>query len=312
MGGDSRSEVHLARRFAWAFGAVAVVLVIFLCIVGTGWRDAITKVVAKGKTLRALHYGLWGVWWGCAIDAVLCTILALTSRWWAALPPSTHAKRVDAPRMSRAGWMVLVGIVVLAGAVRWERAGLSFYNDEAQSFRRYIGGQHVLQKDGTVYWHEAPWWETAWLNKVANNSMPFTLLGRVSFDTWAHMSGKPTEQVSERAVRLPVFLAATAGLIVLFFLMRRLLPDSSACWWVLVLAALHPWHMRYSSEARGHGFLLLGIPLCFWFLQRALEDDRWRWWIGMGLAQFFCIWSFQGVIPFVAVCNGLLLVGMLW
>ena len=107
-------------------------------------------------------------------------------------------------------------------------------------------------------------------------------------------------------------LSATAGLAVFWLVMRRLLPGTSACWWVLVLAALHPWHVRYSSEARGHGFLLLGIPLCFWFLQRALEDDRWRWWLGMGLAQFFASGAFQGIVPFLAVFNGLLLAVMMW
>jgi hypothetical protein len=89
-------------------------------------------------------------------------------------------------------------------------------------------------------------------------------------------------------------------------------PGSNACWWALALAALHPWHVRYSSEARGHGFLLLGVPLCFYFLQRALEDGRWRWWIGMGVAQFFCAWSFPGAISFLAVFNGLLLPCLAW
>ena len=142
--------------------------------------------------------------------------------------------------------------------------------------------------------------------------MPFSLLARVSFDAWSHFSGASVGQVSERAVRLPVFVMSMAGLVVLWLVMRRMLPGTSACWWALVLAALHPWHVRYSSEARGHGFLLLGIPLCFWFLQRALEDDRWRWWLGMGVAQFFCVWSFQGCAPFLVVFNGFLLAGMAW
>jgi hypothetical protein len=113
-------------------------------------------------------------------------------------------------------------------------------------------------------------------------------------------------------VRLPVILASIAGLIVLWMLVRRLWPGSSACWWVLALAALHPWHVRYSSEGRGHGYLLLAVPCCFYFLQRALEDDRWRWWIGMGLAQFLCIWSFPGAGSFLVAFNGLLMALMCW
>ena len=59
---------------------------------GTEWRDAIKKVLAKGQRLRAIHYGHWGVWWGCAVDAALCTVLALTSRWWGAVPASTRCE----------------------------------------------------------------------------------------------------------------------------------------------------------------------------------------------------------------------------
>jgi hypothetical protein len=309
---ETQQEKLLARRFAWAFGAAAVVLVICLVMMGTEWRDAMKNVVAKGRTLRALHYGQWGVWWGCAVDAVLCAGLALTSRWWGTAPAQPAAAPLARTRVTRGAWIALLIIIGVGGLMRWQRAGLSFYNDEAQAFRRFMGGQHKFQGDGTVKWHEPPWWETAWLNKSANNSMPYSLLARLSSDTWGRLAGAPADAVNERAVRLPVFVLAMAGLIVIWLVARRMLPGSSACWWVVLLAAVHPWHVRYSTEARGHGFLLLGVPLCFWFLLRALEDDRWRWWLGMGVAQFFCVWSFQGCVPFLAVFNGLLLAGMMW
>ena len=66
------------------------------------------------------------------------------------------------------------------------------------------------------------------------------------------------------------------SLVVLWLLARRLLPPSAA-WWTLILAALHPWMVRYATEARGYGFLMLGVTLAFYFLDRALEDNRWRW-----------------------------------
>jgi hypothetical protein len=311
-GGHSRSEAHLARRFAWGFGAVAVMLVIFLSVVGTEWRDAMKSVLDRGGRLRAVHYGHWGVWWGCAADAVLCAALALTSRWWARAPGTTVPPPSTTRRMTRNAWIGLLAMLALAGALRWERMGLSFYNDEAHTFRRYIGGQHLRHEDGSVEWRQVTWTETIWLNKVGNNSVPCSLFGRLSYDAWRTLADAPAGQLGERAVRLPVFLAAMAGLVVLWLLMRRLFPGSDACWWALALAALHPWHVRYSSEARGHGFLLLGVPLCFYYLQRALEDNRWRWWIGMGLAQFFCAWSFPGAISFLAVFNGLLLLCLAW
>lgn len=312
-GGNSRNEAHLARRFAWAFGAVALGLVIFLAVTGSEWRDAVKSVLDRGGRLRAVHYGHWGVWWGCAVSTVLCAALALTSHWWArGSATNVPLSSTTVPRMTRNAWMGLLAILAVAGALRWERMGLSFYNDEAHTFRRYIGGQHLRHDDGSVEWRQVTWTETLWLNKVGNNSVPCSLFGRLSYDAWRALTGVPAGQLGERAVRLPVFLAAMAGIVVLRLLMRRLFPGSNACWWVLALAALHPWHVRYSSEARGHGFLLLGVPLCFYFVQRALEDGRWRWWIGMGLAQFFCAWSFPGAMSFLAVFNGLLLLCLAW
>lgn len=310
--GDPRNDARMARRFAWAFGLIAALLVAFLMETGAEWRDAMKSVLARGGRLRAIHYGHWGVWWGCAVDALICVALALTSRWWAASPPARTITLPTVQPTTRRAWIGLIAILAVAGALRWERASLSFYNDEAHSFRRYIGGQHLRQDDGTVAWRQVTWAETIWLNKVANNSVTFSTLSRLSYDLWRKASGAAEGELGERAVRLPAVLAGMGGLVVLWLLLRRMLPGTAACWWVAALVALHPWHVRYSSEARGHGHLLLGVPLSFWFLQRALEDDRWRWWIGMGLAQCFCACSFAGAISFLAAFNGLLLACLAW
>ncbi len=309
---DIDSDARLARRFAWALGAASLALIVVAFALGTEWRDAIRTALEKGRRLRDVHYGHWGVWWGCAVDAALCATLALTTPWWARTSAARGPAAPAAPPMTGRGWLALVAILAVAGALRWERAGLSFYNDEGHSYRRYIGGQHLRQDDGTVQWRQVTWTETVWLNKVGNNSVPCSLLGRLSYDAWRKLTGAADGALGERAVRLPVLLAAMAGLVVLWLLLRRMWPGSHACWWVLVLAALHPWHVRYSSEARGHGFLLLGIPLCFYFFERAREDDRWRWWIGMGLAEFFCAASFPGAISFLGVFNGLLVLLLAW
>jgi hypothetical protein len=309
---DMRQGSRIAMRFAIVFGAVTVLLVIVLVMLGSEWRDAISTAVAKGRRLRALHYGYWGVWWGGAGTAAMSAVLALTSFWWGRVQANPLTERVAVPPMTTKAWLGLLGILAVAGVLRWDHAGLTFYNDEAQAFRRYMGGQHLRQPDGTVKWNVPPWWETVWLNKAANNSMPYSVTSRFCYGTWQKLSGAPEGTVNERAVRLPVVLASMAGLVMLWLVMRRLMPGTGACWWVLLLAALHPWHLRYSSEARGHGLLLLGLPLCVWFLQRALEDDRWRWWIGMGVAQFFCLWSFQGCAGFFVVFNLMLVGGVVW
>ena len=53
--------------------------------------------------------------------------------------------------------------------------------------------------------------------------------------------------------------------------------------WIL---ALHPWFLRYASEARGYVFLFLFGPLCVIALIRALQTGTWKWWLAFGLVEF--------------------------
>ena len=88
--------------------------------------------------------------------------------------------------------------------------------------------------------------------------------------------------------------------------------DRPASWVALVLMALHPWAVRYSTEARAYGMLMLAVALCFYFLQRAFDDGRWRWWLGLGLAEFLCVWSFSGVVFYLVVLNTGILTRMVY
>src|SRR3546814_7784434 len=58
------------------------------------------------------------------------------------------------------------------------------------------------------------------------------------------------------------------------------------------LSALHPWHIRYASEARAYAFVLCLIPLVIYFFLRALEKGLWRWWAAFGTAEFFLMYSY--------------------
>lgn len=296
--------------FTLALGLISLALLVFLFLTGKTWSTALPDITAKDVKGATFGYVRWGLWWAGFINAIFCAALAITAKWWAGhhtFPAWSLGIKTPSNPLSRQGWVWLVLILMAAGALRWARMDLSFYNDEAHTFRRYIAGQNMLQSNGSIKWRQVAWLETVWLNKIGNNSPPFTMLSRLSYESWKKISGASLGKVNETSVRLPAWVAGMASLMLLFFIIRRLLPQSSSCYWLLLFAALHPWHLRYSTEARGYGLMLLGITACFYLLLRAAEDGRWRWWLGMGLAQFFTVWSFSGILFFLIAFNGLLL-----
>jgi len=209
-------------------------------------------------------------------------------------------------RIPNSTWLWLVIILSAAGALRWARMDLSLYNDEAHAFQTYIAGRYKEpDAKGVQKWRQVLWKETFFKNKTGNNSAPFSSLSRLSYEVWKGVSKAKNGAMCETALRLPALLAGLGSLLVLWLLVRRMIDEWTA-WLVLLLGALHPWHIRYSTEARGYGLLLLGVVLCFYLVLRALEDGRWRWWLGLGLAQFFCVWSFSGAVLWLVVFNALL------
>ncbi len=301
-----KAEGALARRFAWVFGALAVVLAVFVIWAGRDWRLALS-MEKGGSKVATEAYVKWGMWWAGLVNAFLCGLLALTSKWWA-------GKKLVGPGVSACGvtkreWMCLVLVLVAAGGLRWARMDLSFYNDEAHTFRTYVAGRFRQSDDGQVALRPVKWLDTFWLDKVGNNLMPCSVFGRLSYDTWRKFTHAPAGAVCETAVRFPQWIAGMTALVVLWLAARRGL-GVQAAWVALLLMVLHPWAVRYSSEARAYGMLMLGVTLCFYFLQRAFEDGRWRWWLGLGLAEFLCVWSFSGVVFFLVVFNTSILIRM--
>jgi len=299
------------RTFTLAFGAAALLLGAFVLLSGGGWGGSLAKAT-EGPLLRAEPLARWGLWWAALWNAILCAVLAATSRWWIGISESSSAGEA-LPPIKRNRWLWLLVILAAAGSLRWARMDLSLYNDEAQTFRRCISGQYrATKQDGSIKWRQVTWWDTLWLNRSANNSTPFSILERASYDTWKKFAKAAPGAVNETALRLPSLLGGMASLWLLWLLGRRLWPGSGLCWWLIVLAALHPWHIRYSTEARGYGLLLGAVSLCLYALCRATGEKRWRWWLILGVSEFLCVWIFPGAVYLLVTLNFLLLCRQSW
>ena len=85
------------------------------------------------------------------------------------------------------------------------------------------------------------------------------------------------EGFSEAVLRIPSLLAGLGSIVMGARRLRRRSFSRAA----LILAlpmAIHPWHVRYSTEARGYTMLISFLIAGIYFLLAALEEGRRRSW----------------------------------
>jgi hypothetical protein len=299
-----------ARWWPWALALLGVALLGFVFWAAKqGWplARAIEDAEPEFKTDRfTVAYAKWGTYYASLGNGILFLILAATWRWWGR-PLADRPARV-LPPIGKWGWAFLLISLVVGGWLRWERAGLSLYNDEAHTFKRYVAGDF---RPSDQKWRQVPWLKTFFFNKVGNNSSPCSVLSRVSYETWAKATKAAPGAVSERAIRFPSIVASLLGCVLLWATARRLWGNYAAAA-VAILSAVHFWMVRYGNEGRGYGLTLLGLGLIFYGLCRAWETPRWRWWLVFAVGQWLCLYSFSGSIYFILVLNLGLLGKLAW
>jgi mannosyltransferase len=87
---------------------------------------------------------------------------------------------------------------------------------------------------------------------------------------------------SETAARGLSAVFLTAAIPVTYLLMRRLW-TAPAAWVAAGFVAMGPFIIRYSQEARMYGMVAFLMLLATYFLVRALERNRWGWWLAYAL-----------------------------
>jgi hypothetical protein len=247
--------------------------------------------------------------WRAAMGVVvLSSLLLATQRWWAVADAQDATLDKASPWTKPQRWL-FIGILLLAAALRVPRLGQSLYNDEAHNtVRLFVGGWRTDQE---AKLRVPKWHQTLWLNAAGNNSQPFSLLARSSYELWLKLTGQPRGQVSETALRLPSLLLGLGSMGLLGALARRR-GGTTLMIGVMLAAALHGWHLRYSTEARGYCGLLLGASLIAYSLESALRSGRWRSWLLFSLGTFLCAWFFTGSIFFLFSLYCLVMGYQLW
>ena len=164
-------------------------------------------------------------------------------------------------------------------------------------------GELWIQNDALPEFRPVSWQETIWGNRIGNNHSLHSILARIGHQAWQDAHDAPPRQVFEVPLRLPSLLGGLLSVAAIGCLGRLLTRSSRAGWIAAFLVAIHPWHLRYSTEARGYGLVFGFSTLALLFLLLALERGRWRWWLAYGACQALTLWASIGSLHLVVAMN---------
>lgn len=290
---------------------VALGLVVVFCAlrVGLGTKPWETEVAARHalkKVASVDDYMAYGFWYGCLFSGGAALLLLASSPFWMDARRAVEARwltRPDplAPSRRTFRWL-LVGILLVAALPRLPRMTHSFWGDEDWAYRDLVGGRFQEADDGSLKFKRHTWKITAFWDKGTNNQYLYTLSSRLCLDAWRKLSGAPPQAFSEAALRVPSLLAGLASIAMGALLLRRL-GYARAGLLLAALMAVHPWHVRYSSEARGYAMLIFFLLAGIYFLIAALEDGRWRWWLLFALCEFLALYTWKAALHPIAALN---------
>lgn len=266
------------------------------------WTGGVAERVAAGAHVRPIdHARTWGWWTAAATLVVLLALLATRTRWLDREPAAVV--EAFAPRHAGRGVVALVAAAILAGALLGlPRLSQGLFEDEEYNVKWSIDGFWYTDRENDLRFHEPSWSDTLWHYKEPNNHVPHSILARVSVGMWRLVARPDGRMVPEPALRTPAFLAGLGAIAAVALLAVQLghpAAGVAAAW----LLALHPWHLRYLSEARGYSLALLLLSLCPWLLVRCLHRGTWRRWAAYGAAQFLLLWTYPATLWFVVLLN---------
>ena len=194
--------------------------------------------------------------------------------------------------------------MIFTGVLASKRLNFGLAHDEDLSARRAIVGEYKLAKDGSVLPPKLKLQNTLYDYRKPTNHVLYSVLARSAWHTWGLFAHPEDWYIREWVIRLPAWLAGVFAVLALALLVARLAggPAGVMAAWLL---ALHPWHLRYASEARGYSVLLLLVSVTLLVWLRATQENHWRWWLAFGLCQFLMLWVYPAAIYIPIVLNGL-------
>ncbi len=254
---------------------------------------------------RSFEFVRSSLWWAGLLALPVLGVLALTVRRWTA--PVHELGHVGLKsRMPRLFWPVVGVITILYAATAAPRLRQSLWDDEVYTVRKIVLGTDRIQSDGSAKIKQLPWSHTLWHCEGARNHGLQSILCRLSLGVYRAIVRPEGLQFSETAVRLPSFIAGALSIPALALLVARLgFPWAGVV--AAALLALHPWHLKLATEARGYPFVFLFIPLIALCVARAAPSGNWTWLAAFAALEFALLYAWPGTLLTVLVANAALL-----
>jgi hypothetical protein len=224
-----------------------------------GWSEkpfAVQRRLAAGAKVRLEDHVTAGWWWAGLLTLLLALAVLATRPFWMAAWPRP---RECAAKLPSWFWILLCSCIVIAAALRVPRLAVSLYADEFYPIRTYYSGQWTKNTTGETEFKAVPWNRTFFDNREGNNHLLQSIASRASLEAYRQLTGADRSEFSEVAVRLPSLLAGLVSIALLgVYMMRSGAPGAAGI--AMVFLALHPWHIRYSAEARHSRCFAAGMP----------------------------------------------------
>ncbi len=266
--------------------------------------------IASGKAVPHHFYIPVYLWRGLTVNLGVAALLA-GAAYFAGRRTGQETAERSLPKdqaLSGAQKAAIAAAMALAALQGYDRLSLSTWGDEDYTVKTYIQPEVEKQADGTLSFTARTWADVIWHGKRTNNHFGYTALAKLVHDTFFHPGTGPRDPYfSESLVRLPALVAGVLSVLALAW-MASVWRITSGLWLILLLWVVHPWFLRFTSDARGYSMVILCLPLLFGIAGRVLQSGAWRWWLALAAVQAFCFWSYFAVfyllIPFQ--------IGLLW
>ncbi|CAN5231410.1 hypothetical protein BH23VER1_BH23VER1_18120 [soil metagenome] len=270
----------------------------------SSFSERLAERVADGKPIPIRWHMVIGLWWGAAFNALVCAGLLVLGPWITRPVSTRHPYR----RPPGTRWPILLSVaaaMAYSGVANAPRLSHGLWGDEETTLLKAVFGEFSSDGGGGLSFEPRPWHDTLFNYKSTNNHVLYSVAARLSmgqFSPAPDSSDPAAPYFSEAAMRLPAFVAGLAALPALAWFVGMLGFRRAAALapWLL---ALHPWFVRYQTEARGYGLVLVLAPLALALLLGALRHLRWRWWLGYAATQFALFWAYPGSIYLLVSFN---------
>jgi hypothetical protein len=285
------------------------------------WNSAWGRKNAEGVSPTFREHVATGQWYAAIARTGIAALLLAVSPWWLRNPPSTIPLAAPTPlRRAPIAHPRLYGclfalILLSAVTLRLPRMDHSYWGDEEDAIATYVHGIYSpTDKDdrqGSLYFKQATWQQTFFgARHGPNNHVLFSIASRLCLSVWRHLEEFPETAISEVVSRIPSLAGGLASLVTLALVTRHY----GFPWTGLLavgLMSMHPWHLRYSTEARGYALALALLPLVWLAASGLRRRGSWPAWLLFALLQTAVMHTWAGMVYLLAATNAILVAGIL-